>query len=79
MKEISRPIEDPKMKELFDIDTKLYEQSSFLRNIKSSYLHFGNLSEKQVEMFRKVAEEMKTKKPEPRKQRDIPDAMEADL
>jgi hypothetical protein len=79
MKEINKPIDDPKFKKLFDIPSELYEQSSFLRNIKSNYLHFGSLSEKQVEMFKKVAEEVKNKKPEPKKMKDIPEATEADL
>ena len=79
LKEISKPITDPKMKKMFDIDPKLYEQSSFLRNIKSSYLRFGNLSEKQVEIFNKVVEDLKTGKKPERKQRDIPEATEADL
>lgn len=58
MREISKPIEDETFKKLFDIDQKLYEQSSFLRSIKSSYLKFGSLSDKQIETFKKVADEM---------------------
>lgn len=58
MREISRPIEDEKFRKMFDIDQKLYEQSSFLRSIKSNYLRFGSLSEKQVEVFKKVAAEL---------------------
>ncbi len=67
MREINKPIEDPKFRKLFDIDQKLYEESSFLRSIKSNYLRFGSLSEKQIEVFRKVAGELATgtgKKPE---------------
>ncbi len=58
MREINRPIEDEKFRKMFDIDQKLYEQSSFLRSIKSNYLRFGSLSEKQVEVFKKVAAEL---------------------
>lgn len=60
MRQISKPIEDEKFKKLFDIDEKLYEESSFLRSIKSNYLRFGSLSEKQVEVFKRVAEELKS-------------------
>lgn len=52
-----KPITDPEMKKLFDIDAKLYERSYFLRDIKAKYLRFGNLTEKQIEVFRKVATE----------------------
>lgn len=58
MKQINQPIEDKKFKAMFDIDQKLYEQSSFLRSIKSNYLRFGSLSEKQVETFKRVAAEL---------------------
>ena len=58
MKQINQPIEDKKFKVMFDIDQKLYEQSSFLRSIKSNYLRFGSLSEKQVETFKRVAAEL---------------------
>ena len=58
MREISKPIEDEKFRKMFDIDQKLYEESSFLRSIKSNYLRFGSLSEKQVETFKRVAAEL---------------------
>ena len=58
MKQINQPITDEKFRKMFDIDQKLYEESSFLRSIKSNYLRFGSLSEKQVEMFKKVAAEL---------------------
>lgn len=53
----SKPITDPAMKKLFDIDPQLYEKSYFLRDIKAKYLRFGNLTEKQIEVFQKVADE----------------------
>ncbi|MBI2663811.1 hypothetical protein HYX10_00530 [Candidatus Woesearchaeota archaeon] len=61
MREINRPITEPKFRKLFDVDKSLYEKSGFLRNIKASYLRFGNLSEKQIETFKKVVEEVKKK------------------
>ena len=61
MKEINKPITDKKFKKMFDIDIKLYEKSAFLRNIKANYLHFGSLSEKQIEMFKKTVEEVSKK------------------
>jgi len=52
-----KPITDPDMQKLFGIDPRLYESSYFLRDIKAKYLRFGNLTEKQIEVFKKVAEE----------------------
>jgi hypothetical protein len=63
MKQISQPIENRKFRKLFDIDQKLYEQSSFLRSIKSNYVRFKSLSEKQIEVFKKVAKELANPKP----------------
>jgi len=79
MREINNPIKNAKFKKLFDIDKALYEKSGFLRNIKSSYLRFGELSEKQIEMFKQVVKEVKNKKPVKKNPRDIPDATESDL
>ena len=56
-KGIDKPITDPKFKQMFDIDPRLYEQNYFLRDIKAKYLRFGQLSEKQIEVFEKVAKE----------------------
>ena len=60
MKQINQPIQDVTFKKLFDIDQKLYEESAFLRSIKSNYLRFGSLSEKQIEVFKKVVAELKS-------------------
>ncbi len=79
MRDISKPITDTKFKKLFDIDKALYEKSSFLRNIKSSYLRFGGLSGKQIEMFKKVADELKSGKAKKKQFKEIPEATEADL
>jgi hypothetical protein len=52
-----KEITDPVFKKMFDIDERLYEQSYFLRDIKAKYLRFGQLSEKQIEVFNKVVQE----------------------
>ena len=59
MKQINQPIQDEAFQKMFDIDKELYEQSAFLRSIKSNYLRFGSLSEKQIETFKKVVSELK--------------------
>jgi hypothetical protein len=63
MRQISEPIVNEKFKKLFDIDQKLYEQSSFLRSIKSQYVRFKSLSVKQIEVFKKVVDELEHPKP----------------
>lgn len=62
-KEMEGEIKDPEMKRLFDIPEELYKESSFLRSIKINYLKWGNLTEKQVEAFKKVVGDLKAKKP----------------
>mgnify|MGYP001563334381 CR=1 FL=1 len=57
-------IKSEKMKKLFDIPEEFYKESLFLRSIKANYLKFGKLSEKQIEWFKKVFEEMKENKKE---------------
>jgi len=57
--ELSGEIKDPKMKRMFKIPEDFYKQSGFLRSIKSNYLRYGNLSEKQIEFFKKAVKEMK--------------------
>lgn len=54
-------IKDPEMKKMFDIPEEFYKNNSFLRSIKKNYLRFGNLTEKQIEVFKKVVEDMKNK------------------
>ena len=56
--ELSGVIKDPKMKKLFDIPEHLYKENGFLREIKMKYLRFGNLTEKQIEVFARVAKEL---------------------
>lgn len=60
-KELGGEIKDTKMKKFFDIPEKFYEENSFLRSIKINYLRYGNLTEKQIEVFKKVVKDMKKK------------------
>ena len=60
-KELQGEIKDPEMKKLFDIPEEFYKNNSFLRSIKKNYLRFENLTEKQIEMFKKVVQDMKNK------------------
>jgi hypothetical protein len=55
-------IKDPKMKKMFKIPDDFYVQNSFLRNIKVSYLRYGQLTEKQIEAFEKTVKKMKEEK-----------------
>lgn len=57
-------IKDPEIKKLFDIPEEYYKQSQFLRNIKVSYLRYGNLTEKQIEAFKKVVKDIKERQEE---------------
>lgn len=59
--ELSKEIKDPKMKRMFNIPEKFYKENSFLRSIKSNYLRYGKLTEKQIEAFKKVVKDMKAK------------------
>jgi hypothetical protein len=60
--ELNVEIKDPKMKKMFDIPEEFYRDNPFLRSIKSNYLRFDSLSERQIEAFQKTVEEMKTGK-----------------
>ena len=55
-------IKDPKMKKMFDIPEEFYKENSFLRDIKIKYLQWGELTEKQIEAFKKTVEKMKQEK-----------------
>lgn len=58
MKRVRDEVKDPAYAFL-NVEEKLLQQSSFLRSIKEQYLYKGNLSEKQIEAFKKVVKEMK--------------------
>ena len=60
--EKDRPIKDPKIKKLFNIPKEFYDKYAFLKNIKANYMRYGNLTVKQIEVFKKVVEEAKIKK-----------------
>ena len=60
--ELNSEIKDPKMKKFFDIPEDFYKKNSFLRNIKINYIKFGNLTEKQIEAFKKTVQQLKEKK-----------------
>ena len=66
-KELSGKIKDPAMKKMFDLPEEYYKENAFLRNIKINYLKYGQLSELQLEMFKKSVDRMKKgeKLPEP--------------
>ncbi len=57
--ELKGTIKDPKMKKLFNIPEEFYKKNSFLRAIKSNYLKYKNLSEKQIEAFKKTVKKLK--------------------
>ncbi len=57
-------IKHPEYKKLFDIPEDFYKESTFLRNIKSSYLKFGSLTDNQIAAFEKVVDKMKDDKKE---------------
>lgn len=57
-KELNGEIKDPKMKKMFDIPESMFENNSFLRDIKINYLRYGKLSEKQIEVFKKVVKDI---------------------
>jgi len=59
--ELAGKVKDPKMKKLFDIPEDFYRQNSFLTDIKIKCLKGIELSEKQIEAFKKVAGELKEK------------------
>ena len=57
--DLNKPIKDPKMKKMFDIPEDFYRKNPFLRSIKSNYLRFDKLTEKQIAAFKKTVKEMK--------------------
>ena len=60
--ELKGEIKDPKMKKMFNISEEFYKENSFLRDIKSKYLQWGELSEKQIAAFKKTVDELKKEK-----------------
>lgn len=60
--QLSKEIEDPIMKKLFDIPEVFYKESPFLRDIKINYIKWQKLSEAQVEAFKKVVNKIYNEK-----------------
>lgn len=56
--QLSQEVKDPVMKKLFAIPEELYKVNPFLRDIKLKFLQFGELTEKQVEAFKKVVKDL---------------------
>jgi len=57
--ELQGKISSPTMKKMFDIPEEFYKKNGFLRSIKSNYLKYGKLTEKQIDAFKKTVKEMK--------------------
>ena len=55
-------IKNSKMKKMFNIPEEYYKENYFLRDIKLNYLRFKNLSDKQIEAFKKTVKMMKEEK-----------------
>lgn len=60
--ELNQKIKDSAIKKLFGIPEEYYKENSFLRNIKIAYLRYGELTERQLEAFKKTVKKMKDKK-----------------
>jgi hypothetical protein len=60
--DFDHPINDKEMKKLFDIPLQFYIDNTFLRDIKIKYIKFGELSEKQIEAFKKTVNKMSEEK-----------------
>lgn len=54
-----KEIKSGKYKKILEIPKEIYMKSYFLRNVRSYYERFGKLSEKQVEAFKKTADELR--------------------
>ena len=57
--ELHGEIKNKKMKKFFDLPEEFYKEEPFLRSIKINYMRYGQLSDKQIEWFKKVVERMK--------------------
>ncbi len=58
-KEMKGEVKDPKIKKMLDIPEEFYKENSFLRDIKVKAIQWGELSERQIEAFKKTVEKMK--------------------
>jgi len=57
--QLKKDIKNPKMKKLFNIPEEFYKENAFLRDIKSNYIRYENLSIKQIAAFKKTVKRMK--------------------
>lgn len=53
-KELAEPVKEAKWKKFFDIPKELYHQYEILRSIRSYYVKFGKITERQKEAFESV-------------------------
>lgn len=64
--EMGGEIKDPTLKKMFDIPEEFYKENSFLRSVKINYLKYEQLSEKQVDFFKKTVQKMKEEQGSPK-------------
>ncbi len=60
MKRVKDEVKDPEY-QFLNVDEALLRQSFFLRSIKEQYLYKSFLSEKQIEAFKKVVKDLRSK------------------
>ena len=61
-KDLAQEITDKKMKKFFDIPRELYYKYDILRSIRSYYVRFGKITDRQKEAFESVVEKAKSDK-----------------
>lgn len=59
---LHQEVKDPEMKKMFDIPEEFYKKNAFLRDIKVKYHRYGELTERQIEVFKDVVKKMKKKR-----------------
>jgi PHP family Zn ribbon phosphoesterase len=57
-KDMKGEVTDPALKKLLDIPEAYYKENSFLRNIKIAALRYGKLTDRQIEVFKDVAQKL---------------------
>ncbi len=57
--EMKGEIKDPKIKKMCDIPEEFYKDNAFLRDIKIKAIKWGELTENQINAFKKVVKELK--------------------
>lgn len=56
--DLEKEIDDPFVKNLFNIPIDYYRENAFLRNVKINYIKYKTISEKQISAFKKIVEEI---------------------